>query len=293
MSTERRSDNLTLPNLLIVGAQKSGTTSLATYIGEHPDVMMPRHPVYFFNRYFDRGLEWYSTHFESASSVAIIGEGTPEYMYHPEIAARIADSLPNVRLIAILRDPIDRAYSHYWHNQTRGHEALSFSDAVAAEPSRLKESDPATRARFAYVDRGRYVGQLENLCRYVPRERVKVLIFEEMRADPVTVTREAFEFLGIDHTFVPKNIGQVRNRFVSFRSQRLRRSIRRLPGIARIVARRLNVRHESYPPMEASVRADLVRTFAPGIESLEKWLRRDLAVWTHAEADLSGTKLCT
>ena len=279
MPTNLQHHSMTLPSFLIVGAQKSGTTSLASYLSDHPDVLMPEHPVTFFNRNFERGLDWYSQHFPTTTEAQKVGEGTPEYMYHESVAPRIAESLPGVRLIAILRNPVDRAYSHYWHNQTRGREQLSFQGAVAAEPARLSGADPTTRARYAYLDRGRYLKQLKHLRRYVPADHLHVLIFEELRKDPIPVVQQTFAFLGIDSTYVPNNIGHVRNRFVSFRSQKLRKPIRHLPAVARMAARRLNARHSSYPPLENDFRLELAEGFAQDNRDLEDWLGRDLSLW--------------
>src|SRR4051812_42429120 len=109
--------SLRAPDFLIVGAAKAGTTSLAAYLAEHPDVFMARRKeLHFFGREkeYRRGWEWYCSHFEGAGDARAVGEATPDYMWRERAVERIAQDLPKARIIATLRHPVDRAYSHYW-----------------------------------------------------------------------------------------------------------------------------------------------------------------------------------
>lgn len=268
--------SVTLPNFCIVGAMRSGTTSLARYLGAHPDVFMaPRKEVRYFDRYFDRGLEWYRSQFREAGSERAIGEATPYMRYRASIE-RMAAALPDLRLIAILRNPVDRAYSHYWMRQAQGHETSEFPEAVSPELHGTADRDaPAGR----YLRWGRYVEQLVQVCEFYPREQLHVVILEELRAAPPDVYGEVCRFLGVDDAFVPPNLGRAVNRYVTVRSMRVRRLARRLPALAGRAVGRLNTIRSSYPPMDPTVRAELLRYFEPSNAALSAWLGKDLSLW--------------
>jgi hypothetical protein len=145
-----------LPTFLVIGAMKAGTSTLARALAQHPQVFVPRaKEVHFFDHHFGRGLDWYRAWFEEAGAVPAVGEASPTYMHNEGAWLRMARTLPDARLIAILRDPGDCAYSHYWHNVRWGREPLSFREALAAEFRRLLEAPPGRKGRYAYVDRGR------------------------------------------------------------------------------------------------------------------------------------------
>ena len=168
-----------LPNFIIIGGQKCGTTFLYRYLAEHPHIASAtRKEVHFFDMHFDEGLDWYMNHWPGADDHAHLGEATPSYLYQPEAVERIAATLPSALLLVMLRNPMDRAYSHYWHNYSRGRETLSFAEAVAAEPDRIARGGE-DRHVFSYVDRGRYGPQLDHLFRHVDEERVLVQTFED------------------------------------------------------------------------------------------------------------------
>jgi Sulfotransferase domain len=261
-----------LPTFLLVGAMKSGTTSLIRYLGGHPDVFTLDREVSFFDRWWDRGVDWYRSQFAGAGGEAAVGESSPGYLYLPEPGPRMAQVVPDAQLVAILRDPVDRAYSHYWHNRTRGHEELPFLDALDAEAER--EGPAPRRLRYAYAGAGRYAEQLERLAERYPREAIEVVLFEDLRADPAAVLAGVFRFLGVDDAVVPEGIHQAENRFVTYRSMRLRRPIRRLPGPLRRVAGRLNVRYSSYPSLSAEDRASVAARFEKDNLALAEWLGR-------------------
>jgi hypothetical protein len=267
------------PSFLVVGAQKSGTTSLIHHLGAHPDVYVRRDEIHYFDRHADRGIEWYRSQFDGVEKERAAGESTPDYMYFEDMPQLMAEQLPGVRLVAILRDPTDRAYSHYWHNRTRGWEPLSFGDALDAEPDRLKSSNRRMRARYSYQDRGYYVRQLEVIRQHFPSDDLRVVLLDDLRDDPRAVIRVLYRFLGVDDSVVPPNIGSVNNPFRVARWRRLRRPIARLPMPARRLATRLNTRYVQYPPMDPGDRGRLRRTFAEEVHELATWLGRDLETW--------------
>ena len=268
------------PTFIIAGAMRSGTTALARYLGEHPDVFMAAtKELHFFDRHFDRGVEWYEAQFEDGASARARGEATPAYLYDPVAAPRIADVLPGLHLVIMLRNPVDRAYSHYWHKVARGSESLTFADAIAAEPERLATGGYDAFANFSYLDRGRYAAQLERLTEHVPRAAMVVQLFEEFHADPKPAYAELCRFLGVDDGFVPSNLGEAINRFTRFRSRRVRELAAKLPKGVRNAVGRVNQVDEGYPPMAADVRARLLEQFAEDNAALAKWLGRDLSGW--------------
>jgi hypothetical protein len=138
-----------LPDYLIIGAQRAGTTSLHRYLVQHPGVRttLRTKGVHFFDTGYGRGMSWYASRFPTRLTAWYVarrhgvelrtGEASPYYLFHPHVPARVAEHLPQVKLIALLRDPVVRAYSHYQHETARGFETLSFEEALEAEPARL------------------------------------------------------------------------------------------------------------------------------------------------------------
>jgi len=269
-----------LPTFLIVGAMRSGTTSLARYLGAHPDVWMaPEKEVHFFDRNFDLGLDWYSRRLGGPASASCIGEATQSYMYDANSVLRIRKTLPRVKLIAILRDPIDRAYSHFQLNKALGIEPLLFQEALQAEAERLSSPDRNQRFAYSYVDRGLYHAQVLRLSSSFPRESIHVALFEEMRADPGSVVEAACRFLGVDPSLEMPGLGRVINSHVEFRSLRVRRLGKRLPQPLSSVAGRLNVRRRAYEPLDNMTRFALREVFRADVESLSQYLGRELPSW--------------
>lgn len=272
-----------LPNFVIVGAMRSGTTSLARYLGAHEDVFMaPQKEVHFFDRHFHRGIDWYRDQFKGAAGERAVGEATQTYLYDERAMLRMAEVLPDARLVAILRNPIDRAYSHYWHNRSIGRESLDFRTAVSAEPDRLRSGDAADRYTFSYVDRGRYTRQLRRLAELYPRDAIHVILFDDLLESQVEVFQGACRFLGVPASAMPQDIGRPINSFVRFRSLRLRQLAKRLPRRLGNVVGRINNKSVPYPPMEPDVRAGLQGLFRSDIEELGSWLDRDMSRWLRA-----------
>lgn len=200
-----------IPSFVIIGAQRSGTTSLFKYLRQHPSVRMPvRKEVHYFDQDFGRGVDWYLSHFPTVKSMVggeITGEATPYYLFHPLAARRAASVLPDARLIAMLRDPVERARSHYAHERAKGYETLDLEAALEAEPGRVEPEhqkmleDPSYQSwdhqNYSYVSRGRYLKQLLEWEKYFPREQMLVLASEELFADPQGVIDRVTGFLGL------------------------------------------------------------------------------------------------
>ncbi|MET0831966.1 MAG: sulfotransferase [Acidimicrobiia bacterium] len=262
-----------LPTFLIVGAMRCGTTSLNGYLRQHPQVAMgtPKE-IHFFDREFDRGLDWYRSHFTTDPTVVAVGEATPNYLFDLVAPSRIAATLPDAHLVILLRNPVDRSYSHYWHDRSRDKVDVTFPEAVSAE---LEGSD-----RYRYVDRSRYRGQVERLYASVDRARVLVETFEDLTADPGTVFASVCRFIGVDDGVRPESLGDTINAYTEFRSVRVRQLSKGMPkGMGRLVGR-LNQRQAAgYPPMDEETRRMLAAEFAESNAGLDDLVGRQLPVW--------------
>jgi hypothetical protein len=198
-----------LPTFLVLGAQKAGTTALFAYLREHPDVTGPPwKEVSFFDRHYARGLRWYRGNFPLRGRRAgAVGEASPSYLFHPLAPERVRAALPDARLVAILRNPVDRAHSHYQHEVALGREALSFEEALEAEEARLAGEverltrDPASFSHawwnYTYASRGLYAEQLGRWLALFPREQLLVLLTDELAADPAGTYGRVLDFLSV------------------------------------------------------------------------------------------------
>ena len=214
-SQEYRVDGAgTLPDFIVIGTQKGGTTFFYNRLARrHPYVDgAAKKEVHFFSRHFDMGVGWYKSHFSAPKQRngrrVLTGEASPYYLYHPHAARRAAEVVPHAKLIALLRNPVDRAYSHYNHQVRMGHEPLtSFEAAIEAEGQRLlgeKEKMLADEnyvslsyARFSYLSRGVYVDQLKQWHKYFDEEQILVLKSEDLYQRTQETFRRAQRFLDI------------------------------------------------------------------------------------------------
>jgi hypothetical protein len=192
------------PDFIIIGAQKGGTTSLNRYLRVHPDIGMSiTGEVNFFSWRYSEGLAWYLAHFPLRGEVTVVGVSSPSYLLHPKVPERVRDALPHVKLIALLRNPVDRAYSHYQMSFRKGIEPLSFEEAIAAEPDRLRDSSDWSDLQWrkssyvSYLSRGVYADQLQRWLSFFQREQLLVLKSETLFGQPDESLRRTFAFLGL------------------------------------------------------------------------------------------------
>jgi hypothetical protein len=272
---------LTLPGLLLLGAPRCGTSTLAAWWDAQPQgYTAPSKEVGFFWPHYDRGLDWYRAQFAGAAPGQVTCDASPGYMYFEEALDRIRDDLPQARLVVALRDPVERAWSHWCYQVALGLEARSFARALDVE-----ERDPAARAPglpFGYVHLSRYLRPLQAVYERFNREQVLVLLAEELRDDPTGTFARLCRHGGI----APGQPGQDRNVGRSPRSPRLQRLLCRLhapswPGGVgnRLMLANLHDRAlRTLPEQERSRVAALVR---PELPALEELLGRELpAEWT-------------
>jgi Sulfotransferase domain len=196
-----------LPDFLILGAQKAGTTALYSYLRWHPGITGPAwKEVSYFDRHYRRGVSWYRGHFAMGARDRIVGEASPGYLFHPLAPERVLATVPEAKLIALLRDPVGRALSHYHHEVALGREPLSFEQAIDAEPERTRGEeermvlDPLYFSGawwdYAYLARGRYAEQLERWFAVFPRAQLLVLPSEDLAAEPGQTYARILDFLG-------------------------------------------------------------------------------------------------
>lgn len=207
-----------MPHFIIIGAHRGGTTSLYLYLQQHPLIIpSTTKEVHFFDINFAKGLSWYRTHFPSLvhkyyikqtrGEEIVTGEASPYYMCHPLAPKRILDEIPQVKLIAILRNPIDRAYSHYQHSIKRKTETLSFEEAIEKEEERTQgEVDKILKDEnynsfhhraHSYLARGIYVDQLKVWSSLFPKEQILIIKSEDLYTDPSPTFKRVLNFLDL------------------------------------------------------------------------------------------------
>lgn len=256
-----------LPNAMIIGVQKGGTTTLHNLLDRHADIFFPKPPVpqeiHFFDieANFSKGLDWYRDLFKGQAGEAVVAQTSPLYLYLPEAAERIRATIPDCRFIVTLRDPVERAHSHYWHEVRWGFETLPMMEALHAEPDRIREGAYGKR-NFSYVDRGRYDEQLQRYRTLFSPEQLLVLNQGDLRSDPEGVARQCAIFLGVDPSgFEPAPTE--RSVFNSAKMPRNRRLQTLRPRLDRVSSRlagaldRVNLVDSRYPELSHEERTFL------------------------------------
>jgi hypothetical protein len=275
-----------LPNFLIIGAEKGGTTWLYEKLRRHPEVYMPRvKELYFFSSDGSEGKtrEWYEKHFEAASAV---GEATPAYMCDEHAPRRIADMVSDVRLIACLRHPTDRVHSHYWMDRGVDKIDCSFDKVVS-------------QRREPYIGNGLYGEQLDRYLYYFDRDQLLILISEEVFSGPSASLNKICSFLGVDDTFYQGQewIARRENRAARTRSKTALEVMSAVGGWMRHTegARQVldalkatgitdlikgaNREPREYPEMDPELRKELDEYYAPTVKRVEEIIGRRIDAW--------------
>jgi hypothetical protein len=189
-------------DFILVGAQKSGTTALHYFLSRHPDINMgDQQEIHFFDNDAmfvpQVDYEQLHKHYPLLALSTITGDCTPSYMYHKLATERIWEYNPKIKLLVLLRNPVERAFAHWNMQRFKGREPLDFFDAVREEQTRIAGAPPDEARRFAYVDRGFYGRQLARLFKFFPRKQVKVVKFEEFKDNQREILASIFSFLGL------------------------------------------------------------------------------------------------
>lgn len=248
-----------LPNFLIIGAARAGTTTIYNHLKDHPDVYLPaqkRPEPHFFLKEseYARGIDYYEQRFFAAwRNERAVGEASTSYLFGELVPRRIRQALPDIKLICVLRNPVERAFSGYWHTVKNGLEKLSFEEAVAQEAARKAELAGTAMgeiAPFAYVERGLYHQQLLRWFAEFPRPQMRIVIFDDFVDDPDKGLREIAAFLGVDPDGLPERPVETENKSV--------------PELAQ---------------MQPETREQLIDTFRPDLVNLGQMLNRDFSPW--------------
>jgi hypothetical protein len=296
------------PTFLIVGSPKCGTTALTQYLSAHSNVFVsnPKEPHFFDGRY-DKGMDSYvRDHFSAWHDEKAGGEATPSYLLVPYVAERIRRDLPGARLIAILRHPVERAYSSWWMFYSRGMEPLTFEEAIRANEHQLNDQgvwdeglesawrlhvealEKGSRLKIrTYLESGYYSRHLRRYLDLFPREQMKIIFTDELLANPDLVLRDVYEFLGVGSGPEPGERGKVNTAFGSMSRPILQAA--RLTGAIRLrrmlpasltnrIKRKLSLLGNQ-PTIDAGTRSWLVEHFNPHTRDLEDLLNVDLDNW--------------
>jgi hypothetical protein len=248
------------PNYLIIGAAKSGTSSLYAYLVQHPFIAPAlKKEVHFFSVNFTKGINWYQAHFPTIfrryyvkrkyGQSLVTGEASPYYIYHPLAPKRIAGIIPQTKLIALLRNPVDRAYSHYHFIRKYGFDTLPFGEAIEREEQRLRGEkeriledqgyESFSHRHHSYLTRGIYVDQIKVWMDLFSKEQILVLSAEEFFSHPSLIFNRTLAFLGLSS--------------FELKDYRIHQ-------------------HGNYPEMEPLTRKRLIEYFAPHNEKLYEYL---------------------
>jgi hypothetical protein len=274
-----------LPNFLVIGSQKAGTTSLYNILKEHPQVFMAEKKevnFFFLDSEFRKGIEHYQKFFSDISPGKIAcGEASPGYICHPLAPARIKEYLPNVKLILTVRNPIERAYSQYWDNRMTLSEPHEFAQTLD-----FALNDTYEPGKPGYFSRGTYMQYIQRYLKLFSPDQLLVLLFDDLRQDPSKFYRMCFEFLGVDSDFRPPDMDRAFNPSSVWDNLIYTWFFERPPA-QRFLPPRLKrlvfwgrQKRFRYPPMDETTRQRLVEFYTPWNQELAAFLKRDLSAWS-------------
>ena len=287
-----------LPNFLCVGAQRAGTTTLHDILVQHPDVYLPaiKETKFFQNNdKYKRGLRFYQAkYFSKWNGEKAIGEIDPEYLFFEYVPERIYKHLgKHLKLVFLLRNPVDRAYSHYLMSYRRGYEISSFETAIELESERIEQGD-FIRNHCSYISRGRYATQIKRYLRYFPQNHMLFIVFEQLKENISSTISQLFEFIEVSNVELDLNVKSNRS---SINKSELLRDFIYKPNFIKKIGRfiipnreirgrllmRLDKRNQQYikpEPLSANFKkVVLEKYFLYEIKELEKIINKDLSLW--------------
>lgn len=288
---------MTMPNFFIIGAMKSGTTALYYYLEQHPKVYMSpvKEPNFFCSQESAADtvthIDTYQHLFKGVSGEKAVGEASHCYLYEPRVAAEIRRYVPEAKLIAVLRNPIDRAYSHFLHVVRVGTEPLgNFAQALREEEAGAYKE----RTFHDYIGRGFYYSQLKRYFNTFDREQIRVYLYQDLSDAPTSTVQDAFRFLEVDDSFVP-DVSLRRNVSGNPKYKTLDRLLRRQTRVKHAVKIYLPARLRwrlsrtfdelktrnlvRPPPIHPEVRRQLIEVYREDVLHLQELLHRDLSGW--------------
>lgn len=287
-----------LPHFLGLGAQKAGTTSLFRYLHDHPQIFIPdsKEVNFFFRDHvYKRGIAFYETKFPNkAASGKVLGEISPNYLYHNICIDRIKQHIPKLKFIILIRNPIDRAYSNYWMEVLRGNEHLSFREAIHQEQRRIALGINE-KNRFSYVHRGFYYQQIKAYMEAFRDSEFLILLSEDLRTDRIATLKKTYRFLGVADTYEPTQINKEYHKASDVKWSWLNHHLKnptktrtffkilfptmQLRSFLRRHLNRINSHSFTPPPVDPDIRADLAHVFFQSNMMLSDLVGRDLSHW--------------
>lgn len=287
---------MNMPNFLVIGAMKAGTTALYHALKQHPQIYMSHiKEPHFFTYEGEQlnyagpvtDLESYHQLFEEASQGTIKGEVSPSYIYSPKAPERIKNYLPNVKLVAILRNPVERAYSNFLMAVRQGDETLSFTQALEQEQQRIKNN---WGLLWHYQSKGFYAEQLQRYFKLFNQEQIRIYLYEDWNNHPTGLLQDMFGFLDVDSAFTPdtdsrhNTSGIPQNNIVKTLVQKtypLRFIYRKLASEELRSHVKKQVFHK--PILSTQLHAQLIDLYREDILELQTLLQRDLSSWLEVE----------
>jgi len=274
-----------LPNFLIIGSQKAGTTTLYHYLAKHSDIFMSQtKEINFFFRddYYRKGLPWYEQHFNNWQQQSAVGEASPGYIVSPQAAERIKSSLPQVKLILTVREPVGRAYSQYWHSRRNLSEHRSFKEVTSE-----KVSSQWLSSERGYFSRGAYSKYLSHYWQWFSKEDILVIPFEELIKEPKQMLGSICRFLNIsisgftENDMIPtvhnpSQIPQNPMYTLLFMNPKL---LKYCPHLIRRLAKKGKKTKYDYPPMDSEIRESLNQFYKPYNDELRELTGLSLENW--------------
>lgn len=292
-----------LPTFIIAGAGKSGTTSLWRYLKQHPDIFMTenKEPTFFTevigkdqgademapasSGNYGKGLPWYEALFEGCRPEQQRGEASTTYISAPDTPSLIKAHIPDAKIIFILREPVSRAYSQYWQEIKSGHRLPPFSEMYSQGHPRLQR----------YLYNSRYKTHLTNFLEEFRRDQLLVLLHDDLKHDPVAITKAIYRFLGVDESYLPEDLGKRHNPSSVPRSRLLQRfiyhssrskikellpaTVRKFLNRTKISVRSMNLKPYTYPPLSPEIRKELIPMFVDDVDFIEQVVGKSLSAW--------------
>ncbi|MEO8391823.1 MAG: sulfotransferase domain-containing protein [Chloroflexota bacterium] len=294
-----------LPNFLLLGAMKAGTTALHHSLSQHPQIYMSTIKEPHFFSYEGKvthvstivtSIDAYQKLFEGVTTEIAYGESSPAYLADDEAPARIKHYIPHVKMIAILRDPVDRAYSNFWHERQQGREQET--DFLSAFEKNHQQRLQSGQLWGSYRVRGLYYQQLTRYYQTFDKQQLRVYLYEDWNTQPAGVLRAVFTFLGVDPGFEPQNERYTRSgkpkiqalyKLLKHPPAPLRRMVRLLVP-ERLKAKRQSLYHslvnqmiEKPPPITQHEREVVLAVYHDEILALQDLIQRDLSAWLRVE----------
>ncbi|RKY80403.1 hypothetical protein DRQ07_05510 [candidate division KSB1 bacterium] len=303
---------MALPNFLIVGAAKAGTTSFFEYLAQHPEVYVPfcKEPHYFSNAPHPKlaeNDEEYEKLFDGVKNEKAIGEASVTYLADPEAPFKIKNLIPDVRIIIFLRNPVNRAYSAWWQMYQLGYDNLDFQGVLEAENQRdtsekFRSECPVHYTFYQYFKNGLYFAQVKRYFELFGEDKVKVYIFEEAVKNPEHICRDIFKFIGVNPGFTPEfkvyNASQVARfkkvqKILANPPGFIKKGFDSLPiGLKQTIYKPLkslywlNTKKQSRPVLDKNLKEELMKRYLPDIKKLEGLIGRNLMIWYKSDVNM-------